>query len=47
MSNMHVIDTLVRETRCHLLALFFDLEYERKKAFNVGRRDIVLVGALN
>ena len=47
MSNMHVVDPLVRETGRHLLSILFDLQHERQESLNVRRRDIITIRALD
>ena len=47
MADVHIIDTLSRETWSHLLSLLLEIKDYWQEAFDVGGRDVVSVGALD
>lgn len=47
MTDVHIVDALIRETGRHLLSFLFNIQDEGKKAFNARRGDIVAIRALD
>ena len=47
MANVHVVHGISGEARRHLLTLFFEFENYGQEPFDVGRGDIIAVGALD
>jgi hypothetical protein len=42
-SDVHVVDSIIREARCDLNILLLHVKDEREEALNVGWRNIVSV----
>lgn len=47
MSDVHVIDALTGDGWHYLLPVFFDIENERQKSFDIRKRDIVAIRPLD
>lgn len=47
MSDVHIVDALIAETRRHLLALLLNVQHQGQEALDVGCGDIVAIRALD